>query len=713
MKVKANSNKYRISVKITIIFTCAIIMAIIGLSLYFSNAFAEEETERATNSPTMTATLYNTDSYSAGTGTTLTEEGVTIEGWKYDTSKYLQIDTNVPDDGNTYEVVVELPQEMYIVGTELATQSGFQTPEFTKNEDIVINQNYSYPVQKYSGTAKYKMKEKGTSGTIQLEVRYDKTLWDKRDGSPITKEGVCPIKIVFNKIDNNVSTQVSESKVSKVTSSGSSSWYQYEMLGAGNKSSFGSIKVSKDEGVYVRVYFSTSSQMYDYSYWDNFSIKIQCPKYSVNGETYYLKPNINNISYYSITSEIKEVDTTRLDSEGILIINFKKVILYLGSSLFTVNFYKPNEEVFNGTENTITFKDGNIGLDLLGKNGIEHSGAKNVSIYNIVYEKDTEEKVSCLSSDKSVAISNRPEKIVSFLGGWRIANSGTGDSSEKELLYEFDVENTNNIKVTTINMFADTLQEYIDIEYTLVDDNGNNVYFDTNGNITDSSTGGASCFWKYSIKNPHYNKSSINNLYITLTRSVLNESHRKYYFKSIKYNLKTIKAGAKLYFNSAESSSNGAGNFYGYVSENIKSCNSKITIHSLEKTEIKDLERNVKTSSAEKNYPSYGIDSISVNKKSIEAGDNFVVNGSVFVIGYPYGDCNWMSEISIGVILPEDMNINEQSITAKSNVGIQLNEYTISSKLIDNNKKLWVIKFPKEFYIGYYNENLRTSKQWV
>lgn len=693
-----------------IISSILVIALNVFLSIYFSSSFAEGS-EYSVVSPTMTATLYDTDSYSAGTGTTLTEEGVTIEGWKYDTSKYLQIDTNVPDDGNTYEVVVELPEEMYIVGTELATQSGFQTPEFTKNEDIVINQNYSYPVQKYSGTAKYKMKEKGTSGTIQLEVRYDKTLWDKRDGSPITKEGVCPIKIVFNKIDNDVSTQVSESKVSKVTSSGSSSWYQYERLGAGNKSGFGSIKVSKDEGVYVRVDFNTSSQMYDYSYWDNFSIKIQCPKYSVNGKTYYLKPNLNNIYYYSITSEIKEVDTTRLDSEGILIINFKKVILYLNSSLFIVNFYKPDEEVFNGTENTITFKDGSIGLDLLGKNGIEHSNAKSVSIYNIVYEKDAEENVSCSPQNKSVAISNRSEKIVSFLGGWYIRNSGTGDSSEKELLYEFDVENTNNIKVTTINMFADTLQEYIDIEYTLVDDNGNNVYFDTNGNITEASTDGASSFWKYSIKNPNYNKSKIDNLYIKLTRSVLNESHRKYYFKSIKYNLKTIKAGAKLYFNSAELSSSGAGNFYGYVSENIKSCNSKITIHSLEKTEIKDLERNVKTSSDQTNYSSYGIYSISVNKKSIEAGDNFVVNGSVFVIAYPYGNCNWISEISIGVILPEDMNINEQSITAKNNGGIQLNEYTISSKLIDNNK-LWVIKFPKEFYIGHYNENLRTSKQW-
>ena len=692
-----------------IISSILVIALNVFLSIYFSSSFAEgaEGSEYSVVSPTMTATLYDTDSYSAGTGTTLTEEGVTIEGWQYDTSKYLQIDTNVPDDGNIYEVVVELPEEMYIVGTELATQSGFQTPEFTKNEDIVINQNYSYPVQKYSGTAKYKMKEKGTSGTIQLEVRYDKTLWDKRNGSPITEEGVCPIKVTFNKIDSNdVSTKVSEYLVNKITAKGTIGYYNLIQLKKSSETQFigSGVTLKKDEKVDMRVGLIESTQNRMYLYYKELSINLQCPKYTDNNKNvYYLLPDFDKFIFSNIKSESYEINTDNI-SEGLIKINFKNVYFINDNNLFIMSYEGLSDELLKLEENTLVFNNGSLSLNVSGKSGKSYSLSK-MSISTITYEKEEKENTTVVASNINASINNRPEDVISLLGHYRISNRGTADSTEKEILYEFDVKNTNKIKVTTINMFADTLQQYIEVEYTLVDDDGNNVYFDNNGNIINASTDGASVFWKYSIKNPNYNKSTLNNLYITLTRSVLNESHRKYYFKSIKYKLKTVKSGALLYATSGANSFYGAGNFFGYVNTseliNIKN---DITIISPEESGISEISATSYTILQNTNNTTYGVSATS-NKNVLEAGESFIVSGNITVANYPYGNSTWLKGIRIGVILPNGIDINENSIILKSGTGKEVNSFELTNRDIENGKKLWIIKLCDDFYIGYASES--------
>lgn len=706
MKVKANSNKYRISVKITIIFMCAIIMAIIGLSLSFSNAFAEEETEKATNSPTMTATLYDTDSYSAGTGTTLTEEGVTIEGWQYDTSKYLQIDTNVPDDGNTYEVVVELPQEMYIVGTELATQSGFQTPEFTKNEDIVINQNYSYPVQKYSGTAKYKMKEKGTSGTIQLEVRYDKTLWDKRNGSPITKEGVCPIKVTFNKIDSNdVSIKASEYLVNKITAKGTISYRQYITIKKNSETDYSwtGITLKKEETVDMSFYALESTQQQVELYYNEYSVSIQCPSYTDKEKNiYYLEPDLESLEISNFKQESREIDVSKLN-DGLLVIKFKNVLLSTGSSRFKLKFKGISNELLDMEDETITFNSGRIFVNVVGKSGNSYNVSNNL-IPVIAYQIKSKENVKVSGRRETVSINNRPNEIVSQLGGFSISNSGTSDSVEKEIYCQFDMNNTSDIKVTTINLFADTLQQYVEVEYSLVSDKGEPVYFDDKGNIVDSSVDGATNVYKCKVSNPNYNKNLTNDIYIRLIRSNLDMKHRQYFFKSVKYKVMTIKAGS----NNGGRANEYPGNFFGYISENATVSNyvkNSIIVTSPEQSGIIQINASSYWTFSDANTVGYEMGA-KFNKNVIEAGENFSVSGYVGITGYPYGNATWLKGIRIGIILPNGVDINENSIYAKSNTGVQINSFEVTNRYIENNNKLWIIKFSNDFYIGMSNESI-------
>lgn len=691
-----------------IISSILVIALNVFLSIYFSSSFAEgaEGSEYSVVSPTMTATLYDTDSYSAGTGTTLTEEGVTIKGWQYDTSKYLQIDTNVPDDGNTYEVVVELPQEMYIVGTELATQSGFQTPEFTKNEDIVINQNYSYAVQKYSGTAKYKMKEKGTSGTIQLEVRYDKTLWDKRDGSPITEEGVCPIKVTFNKIDSNdVSTKVSEYLVNKITAKGTISYRQYVTLKKNSETgySYENITLKKEETVDMSFYALESTQQQVELYYNEYSVSIQCPSYTDKEKNiYYLEPDLESLEISNFKQESREIDVSKLN-DGLLVIKFKNVVLSTGTGHFKLKFKGISNELLDMEEETITFNRGRISVNVVGKSGNSYNVSNNL-IPVIAYEIKSKENVKVSGRRTTVSINNRPNEIVSQLGGFSISNSGSSDSVEKEIYCQFDTNNTGDIKVTTINLFGDTLQQYVEVEYSLVSDKGESVYFDNKGNIVDGSVDGATNVYKCKVSNPNYNKNLTNDIYIRLVRSNLDVKHRQYFFKSVKYKVMTIKAGS----NNGGYANEYPGNLFGYISENAIVSNyvkNSIIVTSPEQSGIVQINASSYYTFSDANTVGCGMGA-NFNKNAIEAGENFSVSGNVYITGYPYGNATWLKGIRIGIILPNGVDINEDSIYAKSNTGVEINSFEVTNRYIENNNKLWIIKFSNDFYIGMSNESI-------
>ena len=177
---------------ITLIVIVFAMIAFLPYNFFFSKA---EETNDNDDSLMvlgdydLMASIWDTSQFDAGE-VKLTETGAEINGWKYETSKYLKIDPIVPADGNTYMVSVVLPQEFYIVASSIVTPAGYQNVTFTKNDDIVINSNTKVYTNKYSGTAVYTLNNMGVSGTIQLELSYDVRLWDKQANSSITKSDV-------------------------------------------------------------------------------------------------------------------------------------------------------------------------------------------------------------------------------------------------------------------------------------------------------------------------------------------------------------------------------------------------------------------------------------------------------------------------------------------------------------------------------------------
>ena len=273
---------------------------------------------------TLTATLWDTSQYAGGTGTALTETGVEITGWEKETSKYLQIDPGVPADGNSYSVSVILPEEFYIVGTEIALPAGYKNVEFTKNEDIVINDTTKIELNKYSGTAKYTLNDMGVSGTIQVEMGYDVRLWDKQSGSSITANNVYPIVVILTKTEaNGTETEVKRVCVSKVTAgTGSVNAMSMSAKIEGESQVTSTPTVPKDKKVTIFHGINDNEGKSRYKYYPLAKMEITLPYYTDSvGTKHYIPVDLSSITLGNIESTSYTVDSSLLETSGKIIIN--------------------------------------------------------------------------------------------------------------------------------------------------------------------------------------------------------------------------------------------------------------------------------------------------------------------------------------------------------------------------------------------------------
>lgn len=689
-------------------FAVIIIFAII-FPMFFS--YAEEQTAAITDAY-MDAFLYDTSEYGSGTGVELTTSGTEVAGWSYNTSKYLQVNPYVPDDEYSYRVVIELPQEFYVLTNEITVPSGYESVSFTKNPSVVAN-NGTYELNTYSGTITYIMNPKQTSGSIQLEIRYDTTLWDKQKNKSITPDGVKPINVRLEKIiDSNNFENIEEKYISKVTSGTSLSLILSRTLGTSLGTDHTGVYTAKvNETLTQYVYLGTTAGA-EYpvtSYFEKMTLTVKYPYYT-DGESnkHYLKLDLNSIIVQGGIENYQLIE----EDDGIIITIDKNYISTKSTSASMVTFkYQSAESILNNLGlSTIKFSNGSVDVVVDAKNGNNNINLSSVGLFTITIDKNLVENVVLTRSNKSASIIGRPDKVVSQIGGFYLENKGTADSGVKELYIEFDTENTNLMGVTTIALLSDPLQEYIDIEYTLIDENGDRVYLDTNGNRVEKGTTGAIDTWTYSLKNTKYNTTATANLYVTFSRKKLPTTHQQYYFKTLKYNLATIKSGVKLYAQSANSSITGAGNIYAKISDkgvNGDKIISKMTVTS-PGTTIANLTTTITTTLASNSSTAYMVQQAKMDKTSIEAGESIKLSARITQITYPYGNSTWLSNIVVGLVLPNGITVNEQSILASYSNNNAITGMIIDSpENIGNGLQLWKITFPGSVYVGLPDEELK------
>ena len=658
------------------------------------------------------ATLWDSEQYSAGTGTELTEVGATVNNWQFETNKYLQIDPKVVADGNTYIITVELPQEFYIIGSELSVPTGYQNVKFTKNAEIVINDSQKYELKPYSGTAEYTLNNMVESGTIQIGIGYDVVLWDKQENSSLTPDGVNPITVKLSKKESDGTlTELNRVLISKAFS-GSKNQDSVNVNGMleGESSGLSTIVANKDDRIKFVKSINNNDGMVRYKYYKSAKITVKLPSYTdTNGKIHYLSFDESTLDLSKVAHTSKNVDLSQADA-GIVTIDLVNPYWNSGTLVGFVVGPLP-EELLEQNINSFIFKNGTITTVVNGKNGNNNITYRTCSIPSVEYQKESLENVVISSQNKGVTIVERPNDAVSILGGIYLENKGTGVSCPKNIDLKFDINNTNLIKVTTINIFADTIQEYIDVTYTLVDENGNRVFLDNNGNRVSEGSNEAIGEWVYSLKNTYKNSTKKENLKNTITRGKLPEAHRQYYFKSVNYNLESINEQTRLYAPSSVLTLTAAGNFLGYVDDssgnNGKTADSKMVVTSLD-TGITNLERTVTTTLQNTSTPTYIIDNATINKTKIQAGESFNISGKVVTPSYPYGNSTWLKRITLAVKLPKDITINEQAIVLKNAKGLLISGSTVTTQDIGNGNILWKIKLPEDICIGRASEDIGT-----
>lgn len=670
--------------------------------VFYESESTEPVQSISTTEATIKAKIFDTNQYT--NGVELTSEGITINDWQYSTSKYLQIDPVVPEDDNDYIISIELPKELYFVCDEIPLPTGYSKYEFTKNAPVEINSSTSYTLNAFSGKIEYYMSPTALSGTIQLEIRYDNVLWTKIANTLLTTENVKPIVVKLIKVNSSgESSNVNELSVNKAYSKNKFPYanHLYYKTTSGNTYILGngSFVLDTSQNFSIRNVFGTTTEGACDFYFEKVELDIQLPYYTdENGAKYYL----GTIDDKLIFSSMQYSNCTIQDD----IENGKKHIIFTDfyckmDAFLTLNFEGFPESFNEIDKDDFIFTGGSVKLYTKAKDNVTDITLYTYSINKVTYQKNGSEKVSLGGANKYI-IKDRPSDAISLLGGFRIRNSGTKDSCEKTLFVEFDTNNTNAVQVTSMRIPTDKIQTDIEIEYSLVDENGELIYFDENGNPVDSTISNAQSIWRCTIKN------DINNT-VWISRTKLISSHQKYYFKSIKYKIVTILSDQYMYStNGAESTSSG-GNIYGYVTEKASASINilhKLTMTSDESYGIATLTATARSIYETTNRSAYYLTNVAFNKEQIVAGDNFIVSGTLALTQYPYGNCTWITGPVIGIVLPNGISVNASAVTAQTSKAIGISNITVSNRELDDGNKLWTIKFPEDCYVGYYNEQL-------
>lgn len=671
----------------------------------------------------ITAVLYDNSQYSVGgNGIKLTEEGEDITNWNYSDSKFLQINTNIPKDGETYVIGVSVPQELYFVTFNLNAPAGFDKVEFKQNDKPKANATGEYPLNDYSGTAYYTVSQGVTTATIQMEIKYDFDLWNKFENTLINKKDEKAISVNVYTLKGGELNLKESSNINNAYSG-----IQYQLthtfsIYVNNSNVIADTvelvyKEDSQDTIRLENTFYAHDQRNVKLYYKSLKMQIQLPYYTdtETNKKYYLELDKDSFEFVSSRflngSPDYSIDYTDYEN-GIVVINFQNY--YANNGIYLKYNVKLPKKLDFSSKSVFNFNGGKSTLYTNDNDGVESK----ISAYGfrpINVSATYSENVSFLNAgSQSVPFNNTSKTEVTTLGGFYLQNKGTGDSNKKHIDILFDRNDTGYIQVTTMRIPVDRSSKNINIKYRLVDDNNVSVYKDENGQYIADNEKGKEYKFEITIPNSMYTTNTNvtwNNLSIKLYRGLLPEEEQQYYFKEIEYDIEKIKAGASLYATAATKSYSSAGNFYGYANvkeEKNQTVYSKITITS---EGIEPISYETKTWINSISTTSYNITDISINgdsknNASIIAGNSLTLSGRVNSLDYPYGTVPWMHNIVIGLLLPNGISVNEESIVLQTINDTNIKPEKVETEDLYNGFKMWKIYAPRDLRIGYATENL-------
>ena len=645
-------------------------------------------------------------------------------GWDYDKGAALYISLKNLDVNKVYKLVITMDPVIYAPVTKLPYPSGAVT-KFTKNSNLTINGVKSYAVNKFSGTITYTFNN-STDKTMQidnfkLQLDYDKVLWHKIKNQKmnIKNEDLIKIELIegsSNVIDCKCLKEASSSKTLDINvlssfrmdTSTQNTHMPTAVTGRINNKIIWSLNVS-------------SASTFGGQYFKKLTIEIEIPKYKIDGKYYYLQYDLSDFvvkCHYNTTLNENYYKVTATEEKLIFEIeNF----YFKNKGIMTGKFSFPQDAVFQNTEDEFTF-NGNVKLYINDNVNASIANKKFTTILNTVNAAFFQK---FLLDSGTVGADIKMSDYVAKLGGLGLLNIGTKSNRLKFLyLFDNDLTDEETILVSTIQLIPDYVNEEFEITYSLMTDENEMVWFDSEGNIVSEDYPGATNTWTVKITNPYITSKKSSTHRILFNRSMLIPKHQQenLYFRSIEY----IHGGFdtnELHWNSDSTSSYGSapGTFWGYIraSKANKLIYSEIKIYQETETNVFVEETKMSSIVTTKTYNSYdvpiGLTDPVVSSSAVEAGDSFTLSGTAFVVNYPYSRCNVVNNEDSPLIfafkLPVGVKVNASGTWfANSDQTVTIPFKTPVQQVIDEEYNLWIIELEGGYEIGYASEKLGAIK---
>jgi len=533
--------------------------------------------------------------------------------------------------------------------------------------------------------------------TIKLSLKYDKTLWDKQAGSSIVEIGNMPIQCSIGHVEDG-GAEVSD-KIVKL-----SNVYAKDGMRITSGTLWESQTKNMTRVMNLMIYSGASTGFG--SYYKEGEIEIQLPYYELNGKKYYLEyvgEDENIVEYSDVFkkngSSIKEYDR----ENGILTMSIDNMYYYTAYKVIATTLKLPKIDT---DATSLVFSKGTMKIRGKSING-NYYDLLNAYISNITYLTESKENVYFTGVTNRNVAKDLTREAVSFFGGFYIQNGGIGDSEEKTIKFTFPEE----LLITTVDLPSDLDTQTLNIRYTLRDEQGNDVYFNSStGAIVSSGTGGATTTWTVDVPNNTYGRPIMDDTNTKFERSMFKiDAHKKYYIKSIEYDLTSITCMAQLYAIWSEGNPGGTGNYYGYLRNDVEvgmRYTSTCTITSKSSPTIPVLTNNRTTTISSDDCVSLGFWNAKFSQNTINAGDIVNLTGKFTVNGYPYGNNFRANDVRLALILDKNVTFSKEDIVLSSKIGsVQVEELTMQET--PDGKNLWIIDVDDEFSMGFLNESLK------
>ncbi|MBE5935919.1 MAG: hypothetical protein E7262_09045 [Lachnospiraceae bacterium] len=333
----------------------------------------------------------------------------------------------------------------------------------------------------------------------------------------------------------------------------------------------------------------------------------------------------------------------------------------------------------------------------------------NIHDQSVVVVEDTLAEMECIIPDvakEDVRANNSKKKVYYYdkdapdgmmgLGQLNILNYGDGYSCEKEFTITIDKE----LLVSYVGVDMSIKDKSTVIKYSLQDNKGNLIYFNSVGDIVSKGTSGARDTWSIEKKNDYYGVRDSANY---ISRADLPAAHKQYFFKKVNYKI----GGVDGSYGDVTTW------FYGYLRKDVVLdgnyyINQKVV--STGNPSIADLNSRLTVIPVKDKVLEGSMTLDTWKTNLVMTGTSFDVSGYVELFDNQNQTAQQTKDMIFAVAIPKGITIKKEGLKMSLDDGTIVDVKSVTSRSVGEDLYLWTIKLDPSIYIGYFKDDLEVSK---